>query len=266
MRAFEELAATYDATFTETVVGRALRDLVWARFNGVFGDSQRILELGCGTGEDAIRLASTGKFVVATDASQRMIQVARHKSAASNLSSRIQFRCASMEQLGPLEGERFDGVLSNFGAINCAADLAGLITDIAARLRPGAGLLWVLMGRHVPWEWLWHLAHGQWRKAWRRLEPNGCQWRGMTIQYPTPGTLTSLLEPYFRVRRVAPLGVLLPPSYAAGWLDRSPVALRLLSRAERWAQRASVLAAMSDHFIVEATRLPHGPALERAAR
>lgn len=256
--AFDEMAPTYDEGFTETLVGRALRDLVWSRFEVVFAASQRILELGCGTGEDAIRLARSGKTVLATDASPAMIQVARGKLANRNLSSAVEFRCAPMEQLGCLGEERFDGVLSNFGAINCAADLASLIADIAARLRPGGALLWVLMGRHVPWEWVWQLAHGRWRKAWRRLEPNGAQWRGMTIRYPTPGTLTALLKPHFRVQRIAPLGLLLPPSYAAGWLDRSPLALRLLSRLETWAQRASLLAGLSDHFIVEATRLPHG--------
>jgi SAM-dependent methyltransferase len=250
------MAPTYDEGFTQTPLGRTLRELVWSRFDVVFAGSQRILELGCGTGEDAVRLARCGKTVVATDASPGMIQVARQKCAARDLSSRIELRCAPMEQLGSLDGERFDGVLSNFGAINCAADLRGLIADIAALLRPGAGLLWVLMGRHVPWEWLWQLAHGRWRKAWRRLEPNGSQWRGMRIQYPTPRMLAALLEPHFCVQRIAPLGVLLPPSYAAGWLERSPATLRFLSRVEKWVQPASLLAAVSDHFIVEATRRP----------
>ena len=65
---------------------------------------------------------------------------------------------------------------------------------------------------------------GQWRKAWRRLRPGGSEWRGMTISYPTPAQMRSLLLPYFAVTRLAPLGVALPPSYAAAWLDRSPFA------------------------------------------
>jgi SAM-dependent methyltransferase len=255
--AFDDMAGSYDATFTNTKVGRALREIVWSRLEQVFRPSQRILELGCGTGEDAVRLAGSGVRVVATDPSSQMIQMAHRKALMANCRERIEFRRVAMEDTASFaDGEVFDGVLSNFGAVNCAQNLQMLIADVADRLSPGAPLLWVVMGRHAPWEWFWYLMRGQWRKAWRRLRPGGTQWRGMTISYPTPAQMRSLLLPYFSVTRLAPLGVALPPSYAAAWLDRSPFALRVLIRLERWAQRSSMLASWSDHFIVEAVRLP----------
>jgi ubiquinone/menaquinone biosynthesis C-methylase UbiE len=255
--AFDDIAGTYDATFTDTKVGRALREIVWSRFEEVFRPSQRILELGCGTGEDAVRLANRGVRVVATDPSSQMIHVARRKTLTANCQERIEFRCVAMEDLASFaDGDVFDGVLSNFGALNCVRDLQTLVADVAGRLAPGAPLLWVIMGRHAPWEWLWYLMRGEWRKGWRRLHPGGIKWRGMTISYPTPAQMRSLLQPYFTVTRLAPLGVALPPSYAAAWLERSPFAVTVLSRMERWAQRSSMLASWSDHFIVEAVRLP----------
>lgn len=260
--AFDEMAGTYDATFTDTRVGRALREIVWSRFGPVFRASRQILELGCGTGEDAVQLARGGFRVTATDPSARMIQVARTKARSLNCEASIDFHCLDMEQLGPgLDGRLFDGVLSNFGAVNCVRGLPALAADIAGRLRPGAPLLWVVMGRRVPWEWLWYLARGNWNKAWRRLRSGGVQWRGMTISYPTPAQLTGHLRPYFAIDRVAPLGLALPPSYAAAWLERSPRALATLTRLERLAQRSSAFASWSDHYIVEATRL----ASDRAA-
>ncbi len=256
VRAFDEMAATYDRSFTDTAVGRALREIVWSRFEPLFHASARILELGCGTGEDALRLASRGARVVATDASAEMIQVARRKALNGDCAERIEFRCLPMEEIRSLpEGEVFDGVLSNFGAVNCVRDLKALIPDLAGRLAPGAPLLWVVMGRYAPWEWFWYLLRGQWRKAWRRLRPDGTEWRGLTIRYPTPAQISVLLRPHFKVTRMAPLGVLLPPSYAAAWLDHSPRALRLLACLEKSAQPASVLASVSDHFMVEAIRL-----------
>jgi ubiquinone/menaquinone biosynthesis C-methylase UbiE len=255
--AFDEMARTYDATFTETKVGRALRDIVWSRLDQVFRPSQRILELGCGTGEDAVRLASRCVRVVATDPSAQMIQMAQRKTVMANCQGAVEFRCVAMEDIGSFgAGDVFDGVLSNFGAINCVQDLQTLVRDVADRLTPGAPLLWVVMGRHAPWEWLWYLMQGQWRNAWRRLHPDGIKWRGMTISYPTPTRMRSLLQPYFTVTRLAPLGVVLPPSYAAAWLARAPFAMSMLTRLERWAQRSSMLAYCSDHFIVEAVRLP----------
>ena len=110
------------------------------------------------------------------------------------------------------------------------------------RLRPGAPLVWVVMGRHVPWEWLWYLAHGQWSKAWRRLNRGGVSWRGLTILYPTPTELATVLRPHFAIRRIAPLGVALPPSYAGQWLERRPRLLRMLTRLEHLAQGSSALA------------------------
>jgi hypothetical protein len=166
-----------------------------------------------------------------------------------------------MEDIGSFaDGEVFDGVLSNFGAVNCVQDLQALVDDVAERLVPGAPLLWVVMGRHAPWEWLWYAMQGRWRKAGRRLRPGGIEWRGLTISYPTPAQMRSLLLPHFAVTRLAPLGVVLPPSYASAWLDRSPFAAGVLTRMERWAQRSSMLASCSDHFIVEAVRLPRGSA------
>jgi SAM-dependent methyltransferase len=260
-RAFDDMAGTYDATFTDTQVGRALREIVWSRLEEVFRPSRRILELGCGTGEDAVRLASHGVRVVATDPSSQMIQVARRKALIGNCQERIEFRCLAMEDIGSFAADDvFDGVLSNFGAVNCVQDQRALVADVAERLAPGAPLLWVVMGRHAPWEWLWYLMRGQWRKAWRRLRPGGIEWRGLTISYPTPAQMRSLLLPHFAITRLAPLGVALPPSYASAWLDRSPFAARVLTRLERWAQRSSMLASWSDHFIVEAVRLPRGSA------
>lgn len=253
-RAFDELASEYDAAFTESAIGKALRSIVWARFEQAFSAPSRVLELGCGTGEDALCLARRGLEVVAVDASSRMIQVARQKARETE---RLEFHCLAMEHLGPtLDGRVFDGVLSNFGAINCVADLPALVADVAERLRPGAPLVWVLMGRHVPWEWLWYLAHGQWKKAWRRLQRGGVPWRGLNIVYPTPRELAVVLQPHFTIRRIAPLGVALPPSYAGQWLEQRPRLLRMLNRLEHLAQHWSALASVSDHYIVEATRRP----------
>jgi SAM-dependent methyltransferase len=256
---FDELAGTYDATFTDTGVGKALRRIVWARLDQSFLGTHRVLDLGCGTGEDAVRLASHGIDVVATDISPRMIQVARCKARDSGCIDRIEFRCLAMEDLGAcLDGPLYDGVLSNFGAVNCVRNLPSLVADLAARLAPGAPLLWVVMGRHVPWEWIWYLFRGSWNKAGRRLRRSGVEWRGLTIRYPTPAELAAQLRPYFAINRMTALGFALPPSYAAGWLDRRPRLLNALTRLEALAQRSSTLASWSDHYIVEATRLPSG--------
>jgi hypothetical protein len=136
---------------------------------------------------------------------------------------RIRFQVVPMEALSTVLGtEVFDGVYSNFGAVNCAPDLAALAGVLAPRLAPNAALVWVIMGRFVPWEMGWYLLRGDGRRAFRRFRRAGSEWRGLTIHYPTPGYCARLLDPYFIVSVARPLGVILPPSYAAGWLERAP--------------------------------------------
>lgn len=253
--AFDDLAADYDATFTATAIGRALRTLVWSRMDIVLRRSRRVLDLGCGTGEDAVRLASKGTEVVAIDSSANMVRAARRKAEHAGCQESIEFRCASMEDLRWMLDDRgFDGVLSNFGAINCVQDLPGLVRDVATRLQPGAALIWVMLGRRVPWEWAWYLVHGQPDRAWRRLQQEEVRWRGLTIRYPAPSELAALLESDFIIQRVSPLGVALPPTYAAAWLERSAVLLRALTKLETLGQHCSALASWSDHYILEAVR------------
>lgn len=256
-RPFDDLAAGYDETFTDTALGRALRSLVWARLDASLGSCGRVLDLGCGTGEDALHLARRGARVVAIDVSANMVQRARLKAYSAGCAAQIDFRCLPIEDLGTaLDGECFDGVLSNFGAINCIGDLRSLIAGVASKLAPSGKLLWVMMGRHVPWEWIWYALRRDWRRAWRRLPAGGASWRGVTITYPTPAEMRRLLSPWFAVSRVSPLGIALPPSYAAGWLERSPATLAALSRLESLAQSCGVLASLADHYIIEATRGP----------
>ena len=70
---FDLLAPDYDKTFTNSTIGRILREAVWTEFESCFLPDQHILELGCGTGEDACFLARRGVRVLAVDHSLEMV-------------------------------------------------------------------------------------------------------------------------------------------------------------------------------------------------
>ena len=250
---FDELANDYDRAFTRSAVGGVLRAMIWERLPRVFPSGGQILELGCGTGEDAVWLARAGYRVVATDASPEMIRIARLKAISAGVAASIEFHCMPMEAIHTLPaGRTFDGVFSNFGAVNCVADIPRLSRSLARRLVPGAPLMFVVMGRYVPWEWGWYLARGDRRRAFRRLNPAGTPWRGMQIHYPTPAQLERDLAPAFITQRRAALGFALPPSYASGWLDGAHRTLALLTQIERATRRFT--AALADHYVLEAAR------------
>jgi hypothetical protein len=87
--AFDAFAADYDATFTHTALGQRLRRRVWRVLADYFQAGQTVLELACGTGEDAVWLAQRGLTVTATDGSAEMVRATAVKAQQNNLSHRI---------------------------------------------------------------------------------------------------------------------------------------------------------------------------------
>ena len=160
---FDSLAARYDALWTTTAIGRAQRDLAWRHMDPLFQPGDRILDIGCGTGEDAAHFAARGVSVYATDASPAMIQVA---AARGGFTAEVR----SAEELAQIGGP-FDGAISNFGALNCVKDLPGVAGSLAALVRPGGSVAICILGRFCAWETLHYAVRFQFAKAFRR-------WRG----------------------------------------------------------------------------------------
>jgi SAM-dependent methyltransferase len=289
---FDAMAADYDRSFTESQIGALMRQAVWRRLDARFRPGDRVLELNCGTGEDAVYLARRGVRVLATDIAPAMLEVARAKVARAGLEDLVEMRQLAIEELAatrdtrhetrdtrhetwgdsPVSGLRslvsglwspglpvsrsdpFDGALSNFGGLNCVADVRGVADGLANCLRPGGWALLCVMGPLVPWEWAWYLRRGQPAKAFRRLRRGGVVWRGLTIRYPSIGAVRRAFAPAFRLRRVSAVGALVPPSYAESWALRRG---RLLERLGRWERRLAAwppLPWLADHYLLELER------------
>jgi SAM-dependent methyltransferase len=250
--AFDDLAATYDREFTATVVGRYMRQAVWARLSAVFAAGARVLEINCGTGEDAVFLARRGVSVLATDRSAPMLSIARAKVDLAGVSDRVTFAHCAIESLDPSLGE-FDGLLSNFGGLNMVESLPDAARRLAPLMRPGAPAVVCLMGRWVPWEWAWFLRRGRPRVAFRRVT-GGAEWQGHHVRYPTIAAVSRAFQPAFTLSRVSAVGALLPPSYANVWAERHP---RLVARLNGWERRLETrwpLPALADHVLFEFER------------
>src|SRR5687768_4202797 len=78
---FDAMAADYDRSFSDSLIGTLMRRAVWRRLDAYFCPGDRVLELNCGTGEDAIYLGRRGVRVLATDIAPAMLDVARGKVA-----------------------------------------------------------------------------------------------------------------------------------------------------------------------------------------
>lgn len=99
-------------------------------------DFNRILDLCCGSGRHAARLAELGYRVTGIDRDQNAISVAQGRAQTAT------FHCLDMRAIGQL-GEQFDGVLSlwqSFGYFS-PAENDTVLRDTHAVLRPGGRLL-----------------------------------------------------------------------------------------------------------------------------
>lgn len=116
---------------------RAIREDLAATLGGLSG--RRILEVGCGTGDDARELATlvgpAGR-VVATDPSGTMLAEARRRSAGSDLP--LEFTTGTLSGLDFPDGS-FDGARAKLVLMHCE-DIETAIDELVRVLRPGGRL------------------------------------------------------------------------------------------------------------------------------
>ncbi len=96
-------------------------------------DTDTVLEIGCGTGGTASRLAPGVAKWTATDFSTEMVRIAKAKPSAGN----VVFVVADASNA--FDGGPFDAICA-FNVLHLVDDLPGLLTRIHANLKPG-GLL-----------------------------------------------------------------------------------------------------------------------------
>lgn len=96
------------------------------------GDS--VLELGCGTGTTALRLAPAVERIVATDLSQEMIAIAREKLALDGMHN-VSFEVGTIDDRRWGEAA-FDAVLA-FSVLHLVSPLPDVLRAIHRVLRPG---------------------------------------------------------------------------------------------------------------------------------
>lgn len=257
--AFDTIAESYDSLFTTSMIGRSQRAAVWRKAENVFRAGDRVLELNCGTGTDALFLSSLGITVTACDASPRMIEQAQKQRAMSAPLAAVDFRVICTERLDELPSDwRFDGVFSNFSGLNCVADLSKIWKLLAERLHAGAQVLICLSTRFCVWEILHYLCKGDVQKACRRCRDTAEATLGRNsfpVYYPTLRSLRQSLWPMFRLCSVTGIGVTVPPSYLEAWARRNPSVFRLCETLDRLICGWPGIRALGDHMLLRLERV-----------
>jgi ubiquinone/menaquinone biosynthesis C-methylase UbiE len=266
-QAFDQAAQNYDALYQANAIMAWMRRESLDMLQATFAPGSRLLEIGCGTGDEALALSRAGYRILATDISPAMIEAARVKAPAGG--EGVDWLVLPAGQLPELASDyglrSFDGAYASFGALNCEPDLAPVIAALAQLLRPGAVLVCSVMNSFCAWEMIWGLVHLRPQQAFRRLgrgwldaglaSPEGRL--SVPTRYYSPQGFARRFAPHFRVRQVRGLPVLLPPPYLAHLLDGRPVLFGRLEATERRLRDLRPFRCLGDHTLLVLVREGH---------
>ncbi len=255
--AFDRAAESYRRDYSANPVMAWLVDDTFKLLGRLFPAGARLLEIGCGTGEMALRLAEAGRFVTATDIAPAMVAEARQVAAASPARDRLAWTVAPAGELAGQIAGPFDGAYSNFGPLNCEPNLAAVVQMLASLLAPGGAFLCSVMNRWCAWEIVWELLHARPRRASRRLARGwapahmsageGQAPSTLPVRYFTPGEFVAAFRPAFRAEALLGYPVAIPPPALA---TRWPTAPDRLAALERRIRGLPGCRALGDHFLV----------------
>lgn len=133
-RFWDRIARKYAA---DPIADMAGYEATLLRVQGLLSTEQDVLEIGCGTGTTALRLAPSTRRLLATDVSAGMIAIAREKLAAQPM-PQLSFAVADADD--PAFGQGVYDVALAFNVLHLVSDLDLALGLAVQALRPG-GLL-----------------------------------------------------------------------------------------------------------------------------
>src|SRR2546423_11232661 len=114
--AFNKQAPIFDEAFESNAIISYKRDRVRKHIIPFLKPGSNILELNCGTGNDAQFFASQGHEVHATDISEAMLEILNEKIIHSGYEQQVSSDLCSFTQLEKLQNKGpYDLIFSNFG-------------------------------------------------------------------------------------------------------------------------------------------------------
>ncbi|WP_258101658.1 class I SAM-dependent methyltransferase [Marinoscillum pacificum] len=259
MADFDVAAIGYDEEFTKTSIGIAQRQQVWTYVYELIAQRAddmplRVLELNCGTGEDARFFASKGCQVVATDVSEKMLEVAQFK----NSQTAISFEVLDLNEIQNLQSEPFDLIFSNFGGLNCIAPEAmeKLGVELPRLFNPKGHFIAVVMPSFCLWESVYYLAKLSLFTAFRRRKKYviaNVSGQQVKTYYYSPHVFDRLINQggrFFR-EKLKPIGLSVPPSYLENYFQKYPKILQNLSDVDNRMAKYGWQAFVSDHYLIQ---------------
>lgn len=253
--AFSRQSVVFDDIYAGNTIVHYKRDRVRSHFMRYAKPDGNILELNSGTGEDAIFFANQDFKVHATDVSAGMQEQLRRKAQLLIKRESITTELCSFTKLHLLEKQGpYDAIFSNFGGLNCTAELNKVLASFNTLVKPGGTVTMVIISKFCLWEFLL-LFKGKFKTATRRLFAG----KGRTAHiegqyfkcwYYSPSYMIKHLQKDFDLLAVEGLCTIVPPSYIEGFAEKHPVIYNWLKKWENRLKGVAPFKYWGDYFII----------------
>ena len=260
---FDDAARNYDLTYGPPSGSRGgnplatwLREQNLALLRSVMPEGGALLDIGCGTGEEALTLAQEGYAVLGIDISNKMIWQAQAKAAGNEIRRGLLFhklpagKLATLDERGP-----FQAASSSLGTLNTEPDLAGVAAGLHELLEPGAPFVAMVMSRHCLFE-IWHnirrFKAGETMARGGEWEPGRAGASSVTapVRFYQPAEFATHFEPHFTVEQVMACPLWLPPLNLQKLYNEQPERFTRLEQRDRAMRTWTGFRAWGDHFLM----------------
>ncbi len=250
--AFSRKADVYDAFGEGHTNLTRMRRQVYDHLSSLAPPDSFLLELNAGTGLDAVEMVRRGYRVQATDIAPGMISQIETKIRQRHLAGKLSAQLCSFTELEKVPHRSFDGVYSNFGGLNCVADLTAVTRQLPHLLKPGGFVCWVIMPHICPWE----LARvfKDFKVATRRLHRKPIVATVADVQFMTTyysaRQVRLAFDPRFRQVGLVGLSLLTPPADNDTFAQKYPRLFHWLVRLDERLGTVPPFNGWGDFFII----------------
>ena len=237
--AFDSASEEYDFTIHQNFINVWIRERSIKEILSISRPGDVLLEIGSGTGVEALEISRYVSGIVATDISKEMISLVERKVRARGLQNKIKSVQLGASEIGKIAPYLPNGKVrvsySFNGALNCEPRLEEFSKELSTIIEPDGFFVCSIRNTLCMSEAISHALVLQFDKmAPRKKQPIMVSVGGIDIPsyYYSPVKFVKFFEENFKVRKMIGLPAILPPAYLSNLYFKARKVLSFAERAE----------------------------------
>ncbi len=248
-----EIASGYDEVVGASIPAQLIRSYFHKRVLSAIRPGMQLLEIGCGTGIDAVFLAQKGIKLTSTDISPEMLKITSQKAVNENLTRLITAEILDADNLDKLDGNLYNGIISNFNALNYVKDMNKFAMNAHKILKPGAKVFFVMLNKVCLWEFYYYLLKFRPVTAFERLTAREKYFKTWMRLY-FPRRVKKIFSEYFITNNIRGFGYLYPPDGLAEFQRKHMKFFDGIKGLEDFLCSKYPFYNFCDHYLIEMTK------------